>query len=119
MILAALASVDSMRSHNAWLRERSPYFPDFLSGQGPNGDHYFSTLVRIQRDGVWYTVHCVERYRDFGDTKDIRTLCLERLVSHAYMVQKLFKLTGDPMFEQIDKFQISEEDRLSLEIPHR
>lgn len=115
------------------LKSRSPYFPEVLLCSIPitityyhpkrqlepiveviNIEQFVSTIVRINRGGTWYAVHALEVASlspDGGSISDMAAI-LTRLNMSAYQCQVLYQLTGNPQFEEVDKIQISEEERL-------
>lgn len=117
----------------AVLKSRSPYFPEVLLFSIPNIRTYYptkrteppitevisidqwaSTIVRINRGGAWYAVHALDSASlspDGGSISDMVAI-LARLNMSAYQCQVLYQLTGNPQFEEVDKIQISEEERL-------
>jgi len=102
------------------LRSRSPYYPDILQ-EIHGSEIFYSTLVRIQRISenpaekmtyYWYAIQTVQFYnyaRPKCPEQD-KFDCIGRLISDAYKVQLFYK---NPTVEEIDRLQISEEDRLN------
>lgn len=70
---------------------------------------YASTLVRIERDGKWYVVHCVESVSITPDCDEKNMLL--RFALSVHQIQNLYKITGQ--FEDEDALQISEVERLT------
>ena len=96
----------------AALKKESPYYPDVIireyEGKCPDfNEMYISTLVRIKRNDVWCTVHCVESgsITEYLTVKDLLT----RIQHSAYKIEHLHRICG---LEDIDGSQKSEEDRL-------
>ena len=73
---------------------------------------YASTLVRINRDGKWYVVHCVESVYITPECDEKNMLL--RLALSVHQIQNLYKITGQ--FEDVDTLQISEEERLTNQL---
>lgn len=113
--------IDDAMNHQsiiAILKSKSKYYPEVVLetfGSTVNGEtrtvNYASTLVRIERDGVWYTVHCVETYVSSQMFPDKAGLLLN-LMRNAHNVMHLHKLCGRAN-EDVDKDQSSEEERLA------
>jgi len=113
--------IDEARQYEsiiALLKKKSKYYPEVVLeafGSKVNGEtrtvNYASTLVRIQREGVWYTVHCVETYVSSEMFPDKVGLLLN-LMHKAHYVMHLHKLSGIAN-EDVDKEQLSEEERLA------
>ena len=87
----------------------SPYFPEYIEKLYPNDNPlikekhriFLSTIIRVERDGVWYKVHCVES----GFGKDV----YKYFLLSCYKIQHLYMITGS---EEVDHIQISETERL-------
>lgn len=94
------------------LKAESKYYP-YLHIRYESNEVYCSTLVRIERNGKWYTVHCVESgsYNGHGDDIDV---CVQ-LMRSVHKIQHLYQICG---MEDIDKLQISETERLKLNEPN-
>jgi hypothetical protein len=78
---------------------------------------YASTLVRIERNGKWYTVHCVESiiHNELYDEKDL----LLKVMDSVYKIQLLYQIeesimNGNKPLQDIDNLQQSEVDRVTL-----
>ena len=109
----------------SYLKENSPYYPDiFLTeepSESPSGRTFVgTTLVRIERDGKWYTVHHVHRhYTEEADSHLAITTAtrfiLERIMREAHLTQNLYVITGK--YEDIDTSQEPEADRLLRTLP--
>ena len=114
--------IDDAMNHQsiiAILKSKSKYYPEVVLetfGSTVNGEtktvNYASTLVRIERDGVWYTVHCVETYVSSQMFPDKAGLLLN-LMHKAHYVMHLHKISGTAN-EDVDKDQTSEEQRLAI-----
>lgn len=119
MINEILSQVANLRTHTAWLRTQSPYFPEMFIDKRTvdrrGEETSYSTLVRIFRDEKWYTIHCVEK--DYTNTPESIVKTLDRLYCMAYMNMFLYRLTGDPIHEVVDDLQIGEAERLAQTIP--
>ena len=100
----------------AELKKESNFYPQVLIKEYPNQNPLFkhkvviyaSTLVRIERDGKWYVVHCVESIVP-TDIVGERNLLL-KFIDSVYSIQLLYKVTG--IFEDVDSSQIDEIERL-------
>lgn len=94
------------------IKENSPYFPQF--GIFPVNDQVFiSTLVRIEKEGVWYTVHCAQDFKP--DISDVKVRAIQRLLTDAYNVKLFWKFSGIGM-EEKDPCQESEEERVKKQM---
>jgi hypothetical protein len=112
----------------AKLKAASKYYPKILQvcydgdskinfmGNNVEEDVFLSTLVRIEREGVWYTIHVVEAMT-FNCNRP-RDILYETFMRRVYDVQHLYNINlnfqapdGSQGFD-IDKLQISEEERL-------
>ena len=112
MLRKILRDNETFINRVASLKKESPYYPSVIVREyerhhEPYNEIYISTLVRIERDGVWYVVHCLESgvETEYFNTEDI----LMQLQQSAYKIQHLYKLCGH---EEIDKIQKSEKERL-------
>lgn len=100
------------------LKKKSSYYPQVLIEECitnlcfRNNKYektiYASTLVRIERDGIWYTVHCVESIILTENTSEKDLLI--KFMDSVYKIQHLYKVTG--YLEDVDSIQKSEFDRL-------
>lgn len=87
----------------------APYYPNILLVREGTA-LYGGTYIRIERDGKWYKVLCVEA----AITNDAAQL-LVKIMNIVYRIQWLYRLTGNDNMEKIDELQIPERERL-LEI---
>ena len=91
----------------------SPYFPEYVEWLCFNDNPlikekykiFLSTIIRIEEDGVWYKVHCVES----GFGKDV----YKYFLLSCYRIQHLYMITGS---EEVDHIQISEAERLKKQL---
>jgi hypothetical protein len=88
------------------LKEHSPYYPDYVTGLN-FGNTYISTIVRIEREGKWYRVHCVESMHGFATLPAL----YPKFMKTVYKIQHLWQLTGK--YEELDSLQITEVQRLT------
>lgn len=114
--------IKSTNNHNliiAQLRKDSKYYPEIII---ENYDSEFdfcgintfaSTLVRINKNGIWFVVHCVESLMRRED-EGIHHL-LFRLIKSVHNIQHLYKIPfmdeKEGAFE-IDILQQDEAERL-------
>lgn len=107
----------------ARLKEKSDYYPHIvfeITLEPSNGGTkvFASTLVRIQRNDCWYTVHCVESSVLFHhyDTQAF----FERIMESVHKIQHCYVLTGIAGLEDVDKLQESEQERvMKLSKPYK
>jgi hypothetical protein len=111
------------------LKKDSKYWPDVLIREYDNvyemfkegGEPepkiiYASTLVRIERDGKWYIVHCLENFIPTSRMGE-RELLL-RLINNVHHVQLFHIINREIMasdgkfLEDVDSLQISEKQRI-------
>lgn len=111
----------AIKNRIAELKKESGYYPKVLIKPyreiGFVTELYASTLVRIERDGIWYIVHCVEWI--VPNSQTVVSNLLLRLMDSVYKIQCLYKIpnnvvnfNGVPIHD-IDLLQISEIERLS------
>jgi hypothetical protein len=80
----------------------------------PENDQVFvSTLVRIERDGIWYTVHCVQDFKPA--ISDVQIQVIQKLLIDAYNAKLFWKFSGIGL-EERDPCQESEEERIKKEM---
>lgn len=96
------------------LKRASDYYPVVARVEHPfptGGfkEFSFTTLVRVKRDGKWYTVHCVEDF--INNDSDAERITLLRFMIQVHNIQNLYMITGK--CEDVDELQISEEDRIT------
>lgn len=111
MISEILHKAKDFNSRVAELKKHSPYYPDFLRAVNDN-EVYFSTKIRKEFNGKWFTIHCMESIIPNKKTSEFD--CLKRLMLSAYHIEHLYILSG---FEDEDSLQISEIERLSNNLP--
>lgn len=92
------------------VRQRSPYYPKYIEGQ--NGDEYWiSTLLRREKDGIWYTEH---HYTSMIGKKDYLYEEFQKKIYFSLLYgkvdPKLENMEGNKLWKK-DKLQISEYDR--------
>ena len=112
MLNKILEEVKQFKQSIAELKSKSKYYPEILIVYEKEYDRktcYASTLVRIERDNIWYTVHCVESII-LEETFDEKNLLLKMMFS-VHQIQNLYRITGE--FEEKDTLQISEIERVS------
>ncbi|HTJ52656.1 MAG TPA: hypothetical protein VL443_24540 [Cyclobacteriaceae bacterium] len=105
------SDADKFKQKIYTLKERSPIYPDILI-EKQNSKTYASTLIRIERDGVWYKVHVVEI--DHHDPSlnimvPENYYLIQRLLTQVYYIQFLYKICGR---EDVDVNQESELERI-------
>lgn len=98
------------------LKTESSYYPNVLI-KYYGSECYASTLVRIKRNGTWYLVHCVESIILTESIKEEDLLI--KFIDSVYKIQFLYNIieVNDRTIEQfqdVDKLQISEEERLMI-----
>lgn len=115
------ASSHSSRIRN--MRRLTPYFPKYCESCFPIGDGaeiHFSTLVRVKHEktGLWWTVHVVSSYFHNHNSKDgmydAQSAAISRLMRDAHVAAMLHVPMGG--IDQIDSIQMSEEDRIRIEV---
>lgn len=107
--------VEERRKTIQSLKENSSYWPRVYKQKEIVYDPlrrekvYLSSLVRILREGKWYIVHAVE---DCWTTEDseIEYKTFLRLCDSVHKITHLYKLCNH---EDLDKLQISEEERFN------
>lgn len=95
------------REQIKFLKINSTYYPKVFMKHENNFVIAASTLVRIERGGKWYKVHCVERKQIKNNNADSLLL---KLMESVHQLQNLYTLTGE---EDVDELQISEIERLT------
>lgn len=109
MLNKILDEAERFRSIIALLKKESPRYPQFLRKEiGPQV--FFSTLVRIEREGIWYLVHCVESYNPDLGIKTTDMDLIKKFMTSAYVIQNLYKISGT--MEDIDPVQTPESELL-------
>lgn len=106
------------------LKKSSMYYPAVILRyyKNPNQestigltDCYASTLVRIERDGIWYTVHCVEcctLTSEYDETKLLlKFMDSVYKIQHCYQIQTITTPNGKPL-QDVDPMQKSEKERV-------
>lgn len=111
--LAILEETASFEDFIEALKKQSNYYPKIIRARKLYVT-YYSTLVRIERDGKWYVVHCVESLSQTLKVEEI--YCLMRLIESVHKIQHLYKIT-DGKFEYLDPLQESEAERLTKALP--
>lgn len=96
----------------AILRKKSRYYPLVIMDREPDQDFNFesvalSTLVRINRDGIWYVVHCVEI--GILNNDKVMQFLNDKFMTSVHLIQNLYQLCG---IEEIDVSQEDEVERL-------
>lgn len=92
------------------LKKESGYYPNvimldhFTDGRL---EKYASTLVRIQRSGKWYAIHCVESIIPNSTVSESHLLL--RMMDSVYKIQSLYILQPN---DKLDAIQISEFERM-------
>lgn len=100
-------NIAESRSYTQKLKDMSEYYPN-IKQDTRDETVYLTTLVRIERDGKWYTVHCV---MSFGSKAPaVFVVALHRIMMEVHNIQYLYKITGT--MEDLDILQQSETDRL-------
>lgn len=92
------------------LRSRSPYYPEhytYHTIEAGRDTYYFSSIVRIERNGKWYGIHVAEGI-SLNDEVGIMDL-YRKFTHYVYKVQHLWNITD----EEPHEWQISERERLS------
>jgi hypothetical protein len=114
MIKEVLKHVETFKATTQFLKENSSYYPQlFLSEEG--GELACSTLVRIERESIWYVVHCVERIKYPNKIADMEAL-LKKMMWSVYAIQTCYRITGK--YEDVDTLQQSEVERLGEIFKH-
>ena len=104
------------------LKEVSPYFPKYTvyiqegsSGDFPKDTCWLTTIVRVHREGRWWTLHhakCVV-YPNFSPAEDIMMLreqVLQQLFDDCWKATHLWTFSGH---EEPDPLQVDEQTRLT------
>ena len=107
-----IASYQDFLEVTAYLSANSPYYPETIKLEAGR-TIYYSTRVRIERDGKWYAIHCVESFMPTATVDEAN--CLHRLMLSAHQIQHLYQITGHPKLseaEKVDDLQITETERL-------
>lgn len=113
-----LSDAHAQRHQIFMLRAHSPYYPDYLSVVnsaygGTDNKITYSTLIRKEHEGKWYTVHVVESFcsptrENFEKSEED---FLKRFLQQAYLVFN-FHIVNPDFGDQEDALQISEQERL-------
>jgi hypothetical protein len=116
MIDQILEGVQKFNDRIAFLKSQSDYWPKVYLKNFPNSEVAASTILRVERNGVWYAQHFVEFM--VSDSNTVYEILLEKIqrsvwaAYHLLNVDESFKFpNGDPVFVR-DVLQISEEERL-------
>lgn len=130
MISEFIHRANSFKAIIAELKKESSYYPsvlikyydsgigmDFRDSVEESKACYVSTLLRIEREGVWYVVHCVESIIS-NEMVDEMNL-LKRFMASVYQIQFLYQIPNftDPdgiPLQDVDRIQQSEVDRLTF-----
>lgn len=114
----------------AYLKSHSDYWPEvfFKKDQIEIGVEVFaSTLLRIERGGIWYAVHHVDSMLQTEEQLNIDGLLMQRLARAVYVTQHFYQISkeeyrdawGRPIaMQDVDKIQLSEKERLIERYPH-
>ena len=109
-----IRNVAELRENTNQLRIDSPYYPHYLR-RYHECIIYFSTLVRIHRNHVWYAVHHVRSFEICDDSPiKIMTLEMDALKMFRFEIHKssvCYKANPDDR----DSSQQSEYDRLTVD----
>lgn len=118
-----LRRADDLKEKREKLKERSSYYPKILIESRYDPDNIgavtvdLSTLIRIEREGTQYVVHCMRSYSSNLSPAEIKLQALEKFVSEVHGLQHLYKVMPDePDLNPVDELQISEAERLKREI---
>lgn len=120
MVTKILRGAESFKERVAQLKKESPYYPDIVVKEYPDNSSpygkiaFASTLVRIEREGIWYTVHCVESVM-LSPNYPVDFL-YTRLMDSVHKIQHLY-IVGSG-HEDVDPLQISELERLRIKSDH-
>lgn len=91
-----------------YLKDNSDYYPEVLIHERGNLT-YYSTFIRVFRDGQWIIVHYVEKFDKDGSI-DQPTFCMH-FGWGIYQIQHLYQPNGE--WQEVDKLQIAESERLT------
>jgi hypothetical protein len=116
------AKVENHHNFVAQLKKDSPYWPQVLyrekesefQGKGTT-EQYISTLVRIKRNDVWYSIHCVESA--LMETAGIHywKFLAMKMNSSVYGIQLFYQVNIEMPDGPIpDEKQIEETERLRI-----
>jgi len=109
-----IRNVAELRKTTADLKINSPYYPEYLRKQ-IDDVIYFSTLVRIDRNHVWYAVHHMRSFEIYNNSSiKIMTLEMDTLKMLRFEIHKssvCYKANPDDK----DSSQQSEYDRLTVD----
>ena len=98
------------KAHTAKLKAISQYYP-IIKQDVHDGSIFLTTLVRIERDGKWYIVHCVESFTPTKPEDFVQSF--KNMMFNVHQIQYLYQISGT--MEDIDPLQQSEMDRLKEE----
>lgn len=94
------------------LKNKSPYFPEFIAARFDDNYIFLSTIVRVEKNGKWYRVHCVESFYPTPTANE--ATCLALLTKSAYKIRYLYNIHEE--IDELDTLQISEKERLMAEM---
>lgn len=114
MLREILENVKTFEARIIELRAASDYWPQILYKNNSGDDTiYASTLVRIFRDDRWYVVHCVDSQSVPIGSHNVEYM-LERMIFKVHLIQN-FHIISER--DEVDKLQISEQNRLKERYP--
>ena len=108
-----LNEVELFKQRISELKKDSHYYPSVLIREYPvdqpkyKKEIYASSLIRIKRNGVYYTVHCVESIIETENTTESDLLI--KFMGYAYNIMYLYKIGA---YDDVDPSQSDEETRL-------
>jgi hypothetical protein len=115
MIQQILLEVKEFNERIQKLKENSPYYPRFLKAVAGR-EIYFSTLVRVKHNEIWYTVHSVSSGVCTATVHELDVLA--KFMHQVYRIQHCWNFSNPPeiRLEEQDILQVSEQDRISQDI---
>jgi len=109
MLNKMLEGASEVKRRSAYLRDKSSFYPKIYSEKF--GDElYLSTIVRVNRNGIWYDIHHIECTTDSNYSKTY-----ERLIESVYFAM-LFFVPSEIFHES--KVQILEQERVEKDYPY-
>lgn len=117
MIERILNEESVRKSWTQYLKEHSSYYPSIFYKVKDNDfgeELYGSTIVRKKMNDEWYTIHVVESfcnsYNNPLKPEEAERLLNGQIMRNVYGIYLFYIVSGK--YENLDKLQISEEDRI-------
>ncbi len=103
-MMSIIDKAERRRQFIAQLKAESSYYPEVLVKNRFDGQEelYASTLVRIERNGIWYVVHAVFWIMP---NHQVRDFLFTRLMHSVHQIQHLYVVNAEAerFFEEVDK----------------